>query len=56
MCSMPSPRTKTIADPEIGNQEVDWKMYAVIALVIGILVVIAVPALVWAVEDRRKKN
>jgi len=31
-------------------------MYAVVALVIGILVVIAVPALVWARADRREKE
>jgi len=31
-------------------------MQAVIALVIGILVVIAVPALVWAREDDRRKK
>lgn len=30
-------------------------MYAVAALVVGILVVIAVPALVWAREKREKK-
>lgn len=31
-------------------------MEAVIVLVIGVLVVIAVPAMVWAREDQRKKN
>lgn len=31
-------------------------MEAVIVLVIGVLVVIAVPAMVWAREDRRKKD
>jgi hypothetical protein len=30
-------------------------MEAVVALVVGILVVIAVPALVWDREDKRKK-
>jgi hypothetical protein len=31
-------------------------MEAVIALVVGILVVIAVPVLVWDREDKRKKE
>lgn len=31
-------------------------METVIALVLGVLVVIAVPALVWAREDRRNKE